>query len=261
MSAGAARVSWDTVVTMDFMATIMDVLGVDRPDNQTSWAFDGVSVVPILKGRTPAERGIGWQYSSWPDGNHGYRYGKWKYVHGSTSCKGDDCKGDMLFDLEADLSEKNDISADHPDVFAAIKANFTVWHTSVQQSRDSESLCGGHKPPSPPKPPGPPTPPPAPYAPSSDCDWHNNTGLDGSDIDHIPVTTKEECCGHCKARKGCAAADFVCASENVPKATGVFILPDDLRSIKGCTCHIKNEYSPKTRNDGSIACVPKKMQE
>ena len=57
---GPARVSWHTVTTMDFLATIMDVLGVERPAAQAAWAFDGVSAMPILRGEEPAPRGVGW---------------------------------------------------------------------------------------------------------------------------------------------------------------------------------------------------------
>ena len=58
----AARVSWDPVVTMDFLATVMEVLDVERPASQKDWHFDGISVLPILKGEAVAERGIGWMY-------------------------------------------------------------------------------------------------------------------------------------------------------------------------------------------------------
>ena len=52
--------SWDPVVTMDYHATILEVLGLERPAAQRDWAYDGVSVMPILRGEAPAERGIGW---------------------------------------------------------------------------------------------------------------------------------------------------------------------------------------------------------
>ena len=62
VGAGPARVSWSPVVTMDFLATILDVLQVQRPAAQRDWAFDGVSILPILRGETPPPRGIGWMY-------------------------------------------------------------------------------------------------------------------------------------------------------------------------------------------------------
>ena len=54
--------SWDPVVTMDFMATVLDVLGLHRPGKQAMWHFDGVSVLPLLKGHPVAPRGIGWMW-------------------------------------------------------------------------------------------------------------------------------------------------------------------------------------------------------
>ena len=50
-----------------------------------------------------------------------------RYVRDSKSCANDDCKKPMLFDLAADLAEQHDVSHDHPDVFAAIEANFSIW--------------------------------------------------------------------------------------------------------------------------------------
>merc|ERR1712070_955082 len=121
----------------------MDYLAVDRPATQTDWAFDGKSILPILRGEQWPERGIGWMYQRPSlDNPYGYRYGKWKYVRGSRSCKNADCQKDMLYDLELDLGEKNDISAQFPDVLRAIKANFTEWFDSIQKSRNEESMNG-----------------------------------------------------------------------------------------------------------------------
>jgi arylsulfatase A-like enzyme len=146
---GKARENWDTVVTMDFLATIMEVLAVERPAGQETWAFDGVSVLPILRGEPAAPRGIGWIFDT-PvlsvQKGYGYRYGKWKYVQGSVSCAGPTanttCQLPMLYDLESDLGERNDVSAEYPDVLKAIMANFTLWHESVMHSIDDESKCG-----------------------------------------------------------------------------------------------------------------------
>lgn len=260
VQTGPARVSWETVVTMDFLATMMDHLSVDRPATQTEWAFDGKSILPILRGEQWAERGIGWMFSTWSlDSPYGYRYGKWKYVRGSTSCKAADCQKDMLFDLELDLSEKTDIGAQFPDVLKAIKANFTQWHDSISKSRYEESLCGD-------KPPAP-TPPPTPSPPPSDgCDWQLNTGLSGSDMKSEVVETKEDCCELCKATEGCVAADFKGAyvRTGVPNPNGVFLetMDEDLNHVElEYKCHLKTAFSPKARFDGSIACVPRAGSE
>ena len=80
------RESWETVSTMDFLPTIMDVLGVCRPPQQQGWAMDGRSILHILQGKRwkdtdLGEREIGFGYydaklalvHGW-----GYRYGRWK---------------------------------------------------------------------------------------------------------------------------------------------------------------------------------------
>jgi hypothetical protein len=135
VTKGAARVSWDTVVTMDFLATVMDVLKVSRPEAQKNWHFDGVSIMPILRGETPAVRGIGWMYDkptkSAKDG-YAFRYGKWKYVAGGISCNAAaatfDCAKEQLYDMDVDYAENHDLAATHPNILKAIAANFTIWY-------------------------------------------------------------------------------------------------------------------------------------
>jgi arylsulfatase A-like enzyme len=125
---------------MDFMATVMDVLDVERPEAQAGWAFDGQSVMPILtQSGSFAERGIGWMYQS--PAQHGYRYGQWKYVNGSQSCSQPSCREAFLYDLSQDLAERNDVKAQYPEVFAAITRNFTEWLASVVHSRNVEQGC------------------------------------------------------------------------------------------------------------------------
>jgi len=137
------QVSWDMVVTMDFLATVMDVLNVSRPKEQSHWGFDGMSVMPLLEGNPLPERGMGWMFSGYnaSKNQHGFRYGKWKYVERTKSCKNPDCKKPLLYDLNTDLGERNDLSAKHPDILKAIMANFTVWYKSVMQSVHNESKC------------------------------------------------------------------------------------------------------------------------
>lgn len=245
---GPARESWDTVVTMDFLATVMDVLSVGRPDKQKHWGFDGKSIMPILRGEQWPERGIGWVYYSWSHNEpHGFRYGKWKFVHGSTGCNNVDCKKDMLFDLATDLGETIDLSSKHPEILNAIKDNFTEWYDSVSLSRNNESICQ-KSPPS--------TVPTSP----AHCNWQFDTGLTGADMKLQVVTTKEDCCELCKATAGCAAADFnkVYVRTGVPNPDGVYLktMHEDLNQLAPeYTCHLKDTFSPKSRHDGSIACV------
>eukprot|EP01062_Namystynia_karyoxenos_P066074 TRINITY_DN60095_c0_g1_i1.p2 TRINITY_DN60095_c0_g1~~TRINITY_DN60095_c0_g1_i1.p2 ORF type:complete len:665 (+),score=191.16 TRINITY_DN60095_c0_g1_i1:96-1997(+) len=248
MVKGPARVSWDLVVTMDFLATIMDVLGVERPASQRDWAFDGKSILPILRGEPWEDRGVGWMYHDYKEtAPQGFRFGKWKYVKGSTSCSNADCKKELLYDLSVDLGEKNDISAQHPDILAALRANMTAWYASLGHSRAAESKCPGSA-------------PAPPVVPSTDCEWATDTGLSGADMAKIAVSSKEECCGACRATSGCVAADFNSLRTSVPPAEGVYTMEDLARGTIVTECHLKSDFQPITRHDGSVACRPTKKQ-
>ena len=144
-----ASISWETVLTDDFLPTIMDALGVERPPEQQSWVMDGRSILPILRGEkwkdtAGGDRSFGIGYydaelsviNGW-----GYREGKWKYVEGSISCTEDSCKGASLFNLESDLGERNDLSDKHPDILAKLQEKFMAWHDSIMASRQNESKC------------------------------------------------------------------------------------------------------------------------
>ena len=128
------RTSWDTVVTMDFLPTIMEILGVQRPESQKNWHFDGVSVMPIIRGETMPERGIGWMYSlpvKRADLGYAYRYGKWKYVAGGKSCDAEkatfNCSKPQLYDMSVDIAEEYDVSSQYPEIMKQIAENFTIW--------------------------------------------------------------------------------------------------------------------------------------
>ena len=136
------RVSWDPVVTMDFLPTVMEILGVQRPEQQRNWHFDGISVLPILQGKSPQPRGIGWMYdtaSASSREGYAYRYGKWKYVVGGISCDPQhatfDCSKPQLYDMSTDYAENNDLSSKEPEVLKAIAANFSLWHATILDSQ------------------------------------------------------------------------------------------------------------------------------
>ena len=180
--AGPPRTSWSPVVSFDFLATMLDVLQVQRPPAQRDWAFDGVSVMPILRGEAAAERGVGWgYYSPLPSAENGYafRYGKYKYVVGGISCNAHlatfNCSAPQLYDMEADFGETTDLAAVHPDILAGLAANFSKWNASIWRSITEESKCAAPAP----------TPTPVPFppnpAPSSNCTFFAGKALNGEE--------------------------------------------------------------------------------
>lgn len=142
--------SWETVVTTDFLPTVMEVLKVDRPLEQQSWAMDGRSILPLLSNPTtfrwnetkdgPRSFGIGF-YDLKKVHGWGFRHGPWKYVEGSKSCQKPECHQPQLYNLDTDLGERHDISTAHPEVLADLKKRFYRWYSSVMKSRLRESKC------------------------------------------------------------------------------------------------------------------------
>ena len=235
-AAVPARISWDTVVTMDFLATIIDVLDVARPPSQEDWAFDGVSVMPILRGETPAERGIGWMFKkpiATATFGYAFRFGKWKYTVGGASCNDQtatfNCSMPQLYDIDTDFSENHDLAAAFPDVLAAIAANFTLWHASVLHSIANESMCRGALDPLPS------IPFPAHPAPSSACTFPPHQSRHSTEIASGVVASAEECCGACLATPECGGADYVAATPMRPTWTG---------SATGGTCTLRVQTIP-----------------
>ena len=233
-TSGRPRESWHTVTTDDFLPTIMELLNVERPLSQSHWHFDGVSVLPILRGEKPAERGIGWMHR-FPNAaaSHGYafRYGRWKYVVGSISCNHEnasfDCTKPQLYDLEEDLGEEVDLKDAHPEIFAAITANFSRWRKTIMDSRKYESKCreaAGHAVAFPRRP-----------APSSACSFADHTVPAGETLSVGSVDSREHCCGACLATTDCAGSKFVAASQTHPTFEG---------HMSGGTCHLQTRHDP-----------------
>ena len=77
VKSGLNTESWHTVISSDFLPTMLEVLGVSRPASQQAWAMDGVSQLSFLKGEPVAPRCIGHLFA---DGACSLR----SFVHGCT---------------------------------------------------------------------------------------------------------------------------------------------------------------------------------
>jgi len=115
------------VTGTDFYPTLLELVGADlKPDQHV----DGVSLVPLLTGGSIAERPLYWHYPHY--GNQGgdpssiIRKGEWKLIHYWEDGH------DELYNLADDLSEKNDVSADHPEISMQMRSELKDWLTEVE---------------------------------------------------------------------------------------------------------------------------------
>jgi arylsulfatase A-like enzyme len=118
------------VITFDLSSTVATAAGADLD------GFEGVDLIPFLTGKTgPPPHDILFWRNRTRSNNYAARQGDWKFVH---STEGSDKPGpkqkpgkDMLFNLADDLSERNDLSAAHPDRLAALKKRYETWSAAV----------------------------------------------------------------------------------------------------------------------------------
>jgi len=112
----------DTICLADLMATAAEITDFDLPDNAGE---DSVSFLPALLAQTPRPgREAIVHHSS--NGSFAIRQGKWKLIFCPDSggwshptpkeAKTMDLPPIQLYDLEADIAEKNNVYAEHPDV-------------------------------------------------------------------------------------------------------------------------------------------------
>lgn len=122
-SGSAARIQ-----SVDFYPTLLDILGLNPQPDQT---FDGVSLLPILKGR-PFDRGPIFTYfphnppvPDWLPPSASVHRGNWKLIrvfHGGTWSDGKSNHDYKLFNLMQDIGEKNNLAPKHPELVKELDA-------------------------------------------------------------------------------------------------------------------------------------------
>jgi len=127
----------------DVLPTVAELTGATAPKD-----IDGMSIVPELLGEDAAGRKqtqhefLYWEYG----GQTAVRMGNWKAV--KPRGKG----GWELYDLSKDISEANNVAADHPDIVAKMKAIAErehvpavegTFHDRALHERDRRAKYGG----------------------------------------------------------------------------------------------------------------------
>ena len=114
----AERSSDAIFATIDFLPTFANLCGFEVPKDRR---IDGIDQTKLLLGKTKSGR------EDFYFNKAGYRLGKWKYLKPNAHFHGYAVeetrkKVDELYDLEADLGERNNLAEKHPEIVAKLKA-------------------------------------------------------------------------------------------------------------------------------------------
>lgn len=123
---------------IDYFPTIAEIAGLEL-GAAVRRQVEGRSLVPLLIDRAAdwPERILFTHVGRWPKGEspEGYKYAncsvrspQWHMVSASSGRE----RQWMLFDVGADLGERNDIAAQHPEVVAMLDEAYDRWWASVQ---------------------------------------------------------------------------------------------------------------------------------
>ena len=117
------------VITMDFFPTIMELANAGQPGSPR--ALDGVSLLPLLKGeKQPPHAELFWHYPHyWNSGKVSpysvARIGEWKLIRFYETGR------EELYNLDKDLSEKNDLSTMFPAKRKQLSERLDAWLKEV----------------------------------------------------------------------------------------------------------------------------------
>jgi arylsulfatase A-like enzyme len=115
------KVSRQAAISMDLTASMLAAAGVAPVSGPP---LDGIDLLPIFEGKAPPrEREFFWRLDFPARKQKALRRGKWKYIR--------DGNNDLLFDLETDISERNDLIYRFPDVMRDLKARHAEWEKSL----------------------------------------------------------------------------------------------------------------------------------
>jgi arylsulfatase A-like enzyme len=128
----AGKVSGQVGMTMDLTASILAATGTRVSAEAQP---DGVNLLPVLEGRTPEiERTLFWRISA-AAGQWAVRSGDWKLLV--------DISRPLLFNLRADIGERQDLSGQHPDIAKRLRSLLVAWEQDVD-AEAKRTATGGH---------------------------------------------------------------------------------------------------------------------
>ncbi|MHC4240859.1 MAG: sulfatase [Planctomycetota bacterium] len=114
------KVCSEPVISLDAMPTICAAAGAELPDDRI---YDGRNMLGVLRGQ---KKGPLHKALFWDDGvkQWAVREGKWKLLFNR--------EGSLeLYDLKADISEKNNLAKQRPEIVKRLQQTYTVWKNQM----------------------------------------------------------------------------------------------------------------------------------
>jgi arylsulfatase A-like enzyme len=119
----AGTVSRQAAGTFDLTATILAVTGTPPPSTRP---LDGLDLLPIVSSGKDVERPLFWRIDRQDRRQRAARLGRWKYVR--------DGAIDLLFDLDADPGERENLGYREPARLADLRTRLARWEEEVDRS-------------------------------------------------------------------------------------------------------------------------------
>jgi arylsulfatase A-like enzyme len=116
----AGRVSGQVGMTMDLTASILAATGTPVPPEAR---LEGINLLPVLEGRAPLiERTLFWRVTG-ARTQQAVRSGEWKMLMDGGRA--------MLFNLRADIGERNNLIGQRPDIARRLRPLLAAWQEDV----------------------------------------------------------------------------------------------------------------------------------
>jgi len=118
------------VAQIDILTTALAAAGVAA---DPEWKLDGVNLLPLLRGEKAGDphEALYWRFGN----QSAIRMGDWKLVRGRVgrAAKGPGMRVSepQLYNLAADLSERNDLASEHPEKVEQLQAAWEKWNAEL----------------------------------------------------------------------------------------------------------------------------------
>lgn len=115
----AGKVTDEFLTSLEIVPTLLAATGAPAPGGVK---LDGFDMLPVLRGEKPSpRREMFWQRRS----DKAARVGNWKWL--------DSGKGKGLYDLETDIGEMHDLSAEEPEILKKMQDAFATWRREMDE--------------------------------------------------------------------------------------------------------------------------------